>query len=73
MPPKKLIDKIKPWTKNHITNYNWLYNWYIKTYDKDAIKESFIDDNKRKLMGLIENNDSWSMSSKESLLFMVAR
>jgi hypothetical protein len=72
MPPKK-VNKTKPWTKQHIVKYNWLFNWYTKTYDNDAIKETFIELNKRNLMSLIENNKEWSMGSKEGLLFMVAR
>ena len=49
-----------------------MFNWYSKTHDNEAIKESFIDENKRKLMSLIENNKDWSTSSKE-ILFMIAR
>ena len=73
MPPKKIINKKKPWNKNHIKNYSWLYSWFTKNYDDKANKEDFIDKNKRKLRSLIENNNKWSSSSKESLLFMVAR
>ena len=51
MPPKQLINKTKPWTKEHILKYNWLYNWYIKNYDNEANKETFIDDNDRRAMG----------------------
>ena len=73
MPPKKLIKKTKPWTQIHQTKFMWLFNWYKKNYDNKAIKETFIDENKRKLMSLIENNKDWSTGSKEGLLFMVAR
>ena len=73
MPPKKITNKTKLWSSNHIKNYKWLYSWFTKNCDKEANKEDFIDKNKRKLMSLIENNKEWSPSSKESLLFMVAR
>jgi hypothetical protein len=72
MPPKK-INKNKPWTDIHQKKFIWLYNWYVKKYDDKASQETFIDQNKRQLMSLIENNKDWSNSSKESLLFMIAR
>ena len=72
MPPKKIINKKKPWTDIHQKNFIWLFNWYVKNHDKDANKETFINDNKRQLMTLIEN-ENWATGSKEGLLFMVSR
>ena len=72
MPPKKIINKKKPWTDIHQKKFIWLFNWYVRNHDKNARKETFINDNKRKLMSLIEN-ENWATGSKEGLLFMVAR
>ncbi len=47
MPPKKK-QITKPWTKQHVDKFNMLYNWYIKTHDDKATKETFVDENKRK-------------------------
>ena len=62
----------KPWTKTHINKFNWLFNWFVKTHDKEANKNNFIDENKNKLIKLILN-EKWKDTSKESLLFMVSR
>jgi hypothetical protein len=73
MPPKKITNKKKPWTDLHQKKFIWLYNWYKTNYDNNANKDTFIDQNKRQLMSLILNNQSWSDGSKEALLFMIAR
>lgn len=73
MPPKKITNKKKPWTDLHEKKFIWLYNWYKTNYDNNANKDTFIDQNKRQLMSLILNNQSWSDGSKEALLFMIAR
>jgi len=73
MPPKKITNKKKPWTDLHEKKFIWLYNWYKTNYDTNANKDTFIDQNKRQLMSLILNNQSWSDGSKEALLFMIAR
>jgi hypothetical protein len=39
---------------------------------KNIYKDDFIDINKRFLNGLIEDNNSWSDSSKEGFYFMIA-
>lgn len=62
----------KPWTDAHIKKYDWLYNYMVKHYD-NVDKEDYIDINKRQLMGIIENNDSWNDSSKEGIYFMISR
>jgi hypothetical protein len=40
---------------------------------KNINKDDFIDFDKRFLMEFIEENKSWSVSSKESFFFMIAR
>lgn len=72
MPPKKAIAK-KPWTDKHQKKLIWLFNWYKKNYDTNSNIDTFINQNKRQLMSLILNNENWSNSSKESLLFLIAR
>ena len=71
MPPKKKQIS-KPWTKQHVDKFNWLYNWYVKNHDDKATKETFINENKRKLMTLIDKSE-WSMGSKEGHYFMISR
>ena len=71
MPPKKKQTS-KPWTKQHVDKFNWLYNWYVKNHDDKATKETFINENKRKLMTLIDKSE-WSMGSKEGHYFMISR
>ena len=71
MPPKKK-QIIKPWTKQHVDKFNMLYNWYIKTHDDKATKETFIDENKRKLMTLIDKSHR-AMGTKEGMYFMISR
>ena len=71
MPPKKKQTS-KPWTKQHVDKFNWLYNWYVKNHDDKATKENFINENKRKLMTLIDKSE-WSMGSKEGHYFMISR
>lgn len=72
MPPKKIKITKKPWTTQHVAKYNWLFNWFSKE-NENANKETFIDENKRQLLSLIENNNSWADGSKEGLLFMISR
>lgn len=64
--------KTKPWTAAHKTKYEWLYNYMFKNYD-NIDKLTFIEDNKRQLMGIIDKNTNWSDSSKEGLYFMISR
>lgn len=72
MPPKAKKQTLKPWTQTHENKFNWLYNWFVKNHDSNAQKEDFINENKRKLMTLIEK-ENWSNGSKEGLYFMIAR
>lgn len=62
----------KNWTEINEKNYTWLYN-YMKTIQNNLDEFMFIDDNKRTIMSIIENNNNWSSSSKEALLFTVAK
>ena len=41
-------NKKKSWTKIKQTKFIWLFNWYLKNYDDERNKETFIDQNKRK-------------------------
>jgi hypothetical protein len=69
---KIIKNKVKPWTSIHKTKYEWLYNDMSKNYN-NINKETFIDDNKRALMGIIDKNENWGDSSKEGLHFMISR
>jgi hypothetical protein len=62
------------WSENDEKKYTWLYNYIVKLYPNTEIDEfEYIDKYKRKLMSIIENNESWGDSSKEGLLFMIAK
>jgi hypothetical protein len=65
-------NKVKPWTTIHKSKYEWLFNYLKKHYD-DIKRDSYIDDNKRGLMGIIDKNKNWGDSSKEGLYFMISR
>ena len=60
------------WNANDEKKYYWLFN-YLKKTNSDIDEYSYIDDNKRKLMSIVQNNENWSDSSKEALLFMIAK
>ena len=62
----------KEWSAINEKNYQWLYN-YVKTKYEDIDEFEFVDKYKRQLMSIIENNKNWSISSKETLLFTVAK
>ena len=70
--PRQIKNKTKPWNKIHIDRFNWLYNYMEANYENIS-KDDFIDINKRFLIEFIEENKSWSDSSKESFYFMIAR
>jgi len=63
---------MKPWTEVHKTNYQWLFN-YFKSIQNDIELDNYIDNNKRKLSGIIDGHPSWRDGSKEALYFMVSR
>jgi len=60
------------WSKNDEKKYYWLFN-YMKKNNSNIDEYSYIDDNKRKLMNIIQSNENWSSGSKEALLFMIAK
>ena len=60
------------WSKNDEARYSMLYS-YLKKQLKDLDEFTFIDDNKRAIMTLIESNDKWADKTKEALFFMVAK
>jgi len=60
------------WSKNDEAKYSMLYS-YLKKQLKNLDEFTFIDDNKRAIMTLIESNDKWADKSKEALFFMVAK
>ena len=69
MPKNKTWDN---WNKNDEARYSALY-----TYVKDKVKNNdnftYIEDNKRGLMTFIEKNPKWKNTTKEAILFMVAK
>ena len=69
MPKNKTWDN---WTKNDEARHSMLY-----TYVKDKVKNNdnftYIEDNKRGLMTFIEKNPKWKNTTKEAILFMVAK
>jgi len=64
--------KNNDWSKQHEKLYSMLYNYMNKNF-KNINEYSFINENKRQLMSIIEKNNNWGSSSKESLFFMIAR
>ena len=62
----------KEWSKSHEKLYSMLFNYY-KTIKPNIDEFTFIEDNKRHLKSVIENNEKWGSGSKESLYFMVGR
>ena len=64
--------KNNEWSKQHEKLHSMLYNYMNKNF-KNINEYNFINENKRKLMSIIEKNTNWSSSSKESLFFMIAR
>jgi len=60
------------WSKQHEKLHSMLYNYMNKNF-KNINEYSFINENKRQLMSIIEKNTNWGASSKESLFFMIAR
>ena len=72
MPPKIIKQKKKAWTEIHQDKYIWLFNYMKNNYD-NIEKDTFIELNKRKLMGIIEQNEKWGDGSRELLVFMIAR
>jgi hypothetical protein len=64
--------KTKPWSIQHKQRYTWLFNYISENYN-DAEEETYIDNNRRELMSIIENNENWSSSTKQGFLFMISR
>ena len=64
--------KNNDWSKHHENLYSMLYNYMNKNF-KNINEYSFINENKRQLLSIIEKNTNWGASSKESLFFMIAR
>ena len=64
---------IKEWSTIHQKKFIWLFNWFKNNYNNEATKETFIIKNKKQLIDLINKNENWSNSSKESLYFMISR
>lgn len=64
--------KNNDWSKQHEKLHSMLYNYTNKNF-KNINEYSFINENKRQLMSIIEKNNNWGSSSKESLFFMIAR
>jgi hypothetical protein len=60
------------WTKNHEKTHSWLYNYIITIYPK-AKEKNYIEIYKNKLLSIIMNCDKWKDSSKQKILFTIAR
>lgn len=60
------------WTKNDEARYSMLYT-YLKTKLDNLDEFTFIEDKKRGIMSHIENNENWKNTTKEAILFMVAK
>ena len=60
------------WSKSDESRYSMLHT-YLKTKLKDIDEFTYITDHKRAIMGLIEGNPSWKLSTMEGLLFTVAK
>ena len=60
------------WSSNDEARYSMLYS-FLKKQLKDLDEFTFIDDNKRVIMTLIEKNDKWADKTKEALLFMCGK
>ena len=60
------------WTANDEARYSMLYS-YLRTKVKDLDEYTFIENKKRGIMSQIENNKNWADTTKEALLFMVAK
>jgi len=56
--------KNNDWSKQHEKLYSMLYNYMNKNF-KNINEYSFINENKRQLMSIIEKNNNWSSSSKK--------
>ena len=61
--------KDKNWTIQHEKLYSMLFKYYQKI-DDNIDENSFINDKKRYLMTIINNNNNWSDSTKEGLFFI---
>ena len=69
MPKEKTWDN---WSKNDESRYNMLYS-YLNSKLPDLDEFTFIEDKKRAIMSQIEYNKNWKDTTKEALLFMVAK
>ena len=55
-------------------NFTKRFNYLVdNNIYNDIDKETYIIKKKRYLMGIIEDNNKWGISSKKSLIFMCAR
>ena len=68
----KNIKTWNDWSANDESRYSMLYS-YLKTKIKDLDEFTFIEDKKRNIMSQIENNKNWAETTKEAILFMVAK
>ncbi len=59
-------------TKNDKSRNSMLYT-YVKDKIKNNNESTYIEQNKKGLMSFIENNPKWKDTTKEALLFMVAK
>ena len=60
------------WSKADEAKYSMLYT-YLKTKIANLDEFTYITDQKRAIMSLVENNENWKDSTKEGVLFAVAK
>ena len=60
------------WSKADEAKYSMLYT-YLKTKIANLDEFTYIIDQKRAIMSLVENNENWKDSTKEGVLFAVAK
>lgn len=60
------------WSKADESKYSMLFS-YLKSKIEDIDEFTYVVDHKRKIMSLIESHPTWANTSKEGLLFMMAK
>ena len=60
------------WSKADEAKYSMLYT-YLKTKIANLDEFTYIIDQKRAIMSLVENNENWKDSTKEGVLFAISK
>ena len=67
-----MTTKNDKWSDNDIKRYSMLYS-FLKDKIFDIKKDTFIEDNKKIIIPIIETNEKYKNSTIEALLFMIAK